>query len=153
MTLPYSTATSGRRALEEIEKILRKFGCQKFASGADYENGDIFVDFEHNGRPIRFKANAKGYAAAWLRDNPWSSRKHCAKSDHERKAIELGQVAVYSILRDAIKGQVAAIETGVWTFEEAFLSHVMLPNGRRVIEEITQKRLLPEAKIDSQVSR
>lgn len=147
MALPYASATSGRKALEQIEKILIQFGCARFASGTDYESGDVFIQFEHRGRPVMFKASAKGYAAAWLRENPWSSRKQCTKEEHNRKALSIGSVAVYSILRDAIKGQVAAIETGIWTFEEAFLSHLMLPNGQRIIEEVESKRLLPEAGI------
>ncbi len=150
MALPYSTATSGRRALEETEKILTRFGCSKFASGTDYESGEVFVQFEHHGRPVTFKASAKGYAAAWLRQNPWNSRKRSTKIKHEQEAIRIGSVAVYSILRDAIKGQVAAIETGIWTFEEAFLSHIMLSNGRRIIDEIHSQRLLPEAKISKE---
>lgn len=150
MGLAYATATSGRKALEQIEKILVGFGCGKFASGIDYETGDVFVQFEHRKRPVEFRASSKGYAAAWLRENPWSNRKQCTKDEHERKAMQIGSVAVYSILRDAIKGQVTAIETGIWSFEETFLSHIMLPSGQRVIDEIHNQKLLPEAHIDQE---
>jgi len=55
----------------------------------------------------------------------------------------VASVAVYSILRDWIKGQVTAIETGILSFEAAFFAQVMLPNGRTVFEHAVQTNLLP----------
>jgi len=143
MALPYSTATSGQNAIQDIQKILRGFGCTKFATGEDFETGEVFIQFEHRGRPVTLKASAKGYAAAWLRENPWNSRRKCNRAQHESKALQIGSVAVYSVLRDWVKGQVTAIEIGILSFESAFLSHIMLPSGKRVIEEIEARGMLP----------
>jgi hypothetical protein len=143
MKLPYENATSGKRAIDDIEKILRAFGCSKFATGSDFDTGEIFIQFDHRNRMISLKASAKGYAAAWLRENPYTPKKRRTRQEHEHKALEIGEVAVYSVLRDWVKGQVTAIEIGVLSFEAAFLSHMMLPNGKRVIEELQEKRLLP----------
>lgn len=143
MTLPYQNATTGQRAIEEIQKILRGFGCTKFATGEEFDTGEIFVQFEHRGRMVQLKASAKGYATAWLKQNPYTTRKRCTRQDHEQKALEIGGVAVYSVLRDWVKGQVTAIEIGVLSFESAFLSHIMLPNGKRVIEELRDQKILP----------
>lgn len=143
MTLPYSNATSGNNAIQDIQKLLKKFGCSKFATGEDFETKEIFVQFEHRGRMINLKASAKGYAAAWLKENPWNSRRKCSKPQHESKALSIGSVAVCSILRDWVKGQVTAIEIGVMSFEAAFLSHMMLPSGISVIEHIQNEKLLP----------
>ena len=143
MSLPYSSATSGVRALEEIQKILRGFGCSKFGSGTDWDTGEVFIQFEHMGRMVNLKASAKGYAAAWLKDNPWTHRKRCTRQEHEQKALDIGGIAVYSILRDWVKGQVTAIEVGIMTFEAAFLSYIMLPSGKSIIEEIQEQKMLP----------
>jgi len=148
MALPYSNASSGQKAMMEIQKILRGFGCTRFASGEDFESGEIFVQFEHHGRPVILKASAKGYAAAWLKENPYTSRRKNTRDDHETKALEIGSTAVYSILRDWIKGQVTAIEIGIMSFDAAFLSHIMLPSGKRVIDEIEEKKMLPKLSID-----
>jgi len=134
MALPYATAQSGDKALMEIQKILRSFGCSSFGSMLNFETGELIIQFEWKGRQIDMRASSKGYAAAWLKDNPWSSRKRCSKEEHEAKALEIGSVAVYSVLRDWVKGQVTAIETGVLTFEGAFLGHMMLPNGTRLLD-------------------
>lgn len=142
MSLPYENATSGNRAIEDIQKMLRAFGCTKFGTGEDFETGELFVQFEHRGRMVSLKANAKGYAAAWLREHPFGSRTRGSRSDHEAKALQIGGVAVYSILRDWVKGQVTAVEIGMMTFEAAFLSHILLPSGLSVIEHVQQQKLL-----------
>ena len=142
MKLPYENATSGERAMTEIQKILRKFGCSKFATGTDFETGELFVQFNHKGHMINLKVNAKNYAAAWLKENPYTSRKRCTKQEHESKALDIGNLAIYSLLRDWIKGQVTMIEIGCLSFEAAFLSHIMLPSGKVVMEEIMDKKLL-----------
>ena len=142
VSLPYSNASSGQKALSEMQKILRHFGCNKFGSMVDDENGELLVQFEWKQRQVTVKASYRGYAAAWLKENPWTHRRHCTKIEHERKAMEIGSVAIYSVLRDWIKGQVTAIETGILTFEGAFLGQILLPNGRTVLEHVEDKQLL-----------
>lgn len=138
MSLPYESATSGERALGEIQKILRGFGCSKFGSMADDEAGEVLVQFEYRGRPVSVKASVKGYAAAWLREHPYNpSRSRSSKVDHERKALNIASIAIYSLLRDWIKGQVTAIETGILSFEGAFLGQIMLPSGETVLDRVT----------------
>jgi hypothetical protein len=143
MALPYSTATSGQNAIADIQKMLRKFGCKKFATGEDFDTGELFIQFEHRGRMVNMKASSKGYAAAWIKENPWSNRRKGSRAQHEAKALEIGAVAVCSILRDWVKGQVTAIEIGMLSFEGAFLSHIMLPSGMSVIEHIEKEKMLP----------
>jgi len=143
MSLPYENATSGNNAINDIQKMLRGFGCTKFATGEDYETGELFIQFEHRGRQVQLKASAKGYAAAWLREHPYGPRTKGSRVEHEARALKIGSVAVYSILRDWVKGQVTAIEIGMLSFEAAFLAHLMLPTGMSVIEHINEQHLLP----------
>lgn len=143
MSLPYENATSGDKAIGEIQKMLRAFGCQRFATGEDYESGELFIQFEHRGRQVQLKASAKGYAAAWLRAHPYGPRVRASRVDHQAKALKIGGIAVYSILRDWVKGQVTAIEIGMLTFEAAFLPHILLPSGQTVIEHVQRTQLLP----------
>lgn len=143
MTLPYSTATSGDKALGEIQKILRGFGCNKFGSMVDDSAGELLVRFEYHDKMVSVKASTKGYAAAWLKENPWTHRRAGTKLQYERKALDIAGVAVYSILRDWIKGQVMAIETGILSFEGAFLGQILLPSGKTILEHATDSKLLP----------
>lgn len=144
MPLPYESATSGERALGEVQKILRAFGCTKFGSMSDDEAKEILVQFEYRGRQVSVKASINGYAQAWLKAHPYSYRSKGTKVDHERKALNIASVAVYSILRDWIKGQVTAIETGILSFEAAFLGQILLPNGATVLQHVSATNILPQ---------
>ncbi|MDM9643842.1 hypothetical protein [Rhizobium sp. S163] len=143
MTLPYSSSTSGRSAMDDIRKTIQAFGCSKFAPMEDFDAGKVIIQFEFHGRMVQVEASAKGYAAAWLRENPYSSRMRLSRIDHERRALEKGQIAVWSILRDWIKGQLTAIETGILSFDAAFLGQILLPTGETVHERISTQGLLP----------
>jgi hypothetical protein len=70
-----------------------------------------------------------------LRDNPWSPRRFGSRTHYEQKALRQGQVAVNSILRDWIKGQVTAIECGI--------PHMLTDDGRPLMERIAEAKMLP----------
>lgn len=142
MTLPYSSATSGERALGDIQKILRGFGCNKFGSMIDDGEGTVLVQFEYHGRQAQVRASIKGYAAAWLRENKRGPRAQSTEAQHQAKAMQIASVAVYSILRDWIKGQITAVETGILSFEGAFLGNLLLPSGKTVLEHVEASDML-----------
>ena len=143
MALPYENATSGDKALGDMQKLLRGFGCSKFGSMVDDEEGSLVVQFEYRGRAVSVKASTKGYASAWLKAHPHGPRMASTRVQHERKALGIASVAVYSILRDWIKGQITAIETGVLSFEGAFLGQILLSSGRTVLDHVDQHKMLP----------
>lgn len=143
MGLPYENASSGTNAINDIRKMLQAFGCGKFASGEDFDTGELFVQFEHRGRMVNLRASARGYAAAWLKEHPHGPRIQRTQAEHEARALQIGSVAVYSILRDWVKGQITAVEIGMMSFEAAFLSHILLANGETVIEHVQHQKLLP----------
>jgi hypothetical protein len=134
MPLPYASATSGGAAIEEIGKILTRFGASRFGTMTDNAAGELLVQFTLRGVDVSVKASYQGYAAAWLKENPWTTRRAGTKAQHEAKALAQAKISVCSILRDWIKGQVTAVEVGVLSFEGAFLGQIMLPNGKSVLE-------------------
>jgi hypothetical protein len=142
MALPYENATSGGAALEDTRKMLTRFGCSRFGTMTDAEAGELVVQFTYRGRDVTAKASYRGYAAAWLKEHPYTTRTRSSKPEHERKAMQQAEISVCSILRDWIKGQVMAVETGILTFEGAFLGQILLPNGRTVLEQAAET-LLP----------
>jgi hypothetical protein len=149
VSLPYERATSGEKALGEIQKLLRGFGCTKFGSMIDDERRELLVQFEWRKRPVSVKASFAGYAAAYLKAHPWSSRMKASRQQHERNAMDVASVAVYSILRDWIKGQVTAVETGILSLEGAFLGQIMLPSGKTILEHAQASNLLPAPEVVS----
>ncbi len=143
MSLPYENATSGGKALSDLNTILTKFGCTRFGTMTDTEKGELLVQFTYKGRDVSARASYRGYAAAWLKEHPYGPRTRGTRQKQEEKALRQAEVSVCSILRDWIKGQVMAIETGILTFEGAFLGQIMLGNGQTVMEAVQAQNLLP----------
>lgn len=138
MSLPYENATSGKNTIAEMQKLLRGFDATSFGVMEDFAKGDIIVQFQWRERQVTVKASFKGYAAAWMRHHPQTSRSHLSSADYQRKAMQQAEISTYSILRDWLKGQVTAIEVGMLSFEGAFLGQIMLPTGETVLERISR---------------
>lgn len=143
MALPYSTATTGQKSLDDIRRTIQAFGCSKFAPMEDFQTGQVTIQFEYRGRMVQVTASAKGYAAALLRERPYTHRMRKTRAEHEQAALDQGHIAVWSMLRDWIKGQLTAVETGILSFDAAFLGQILLPDGRTVHERIEQSEMLP----------
>jgi hypothetical protein len=141
--LPYATATAGDKALLELQKALGAFGCQSFGTMIDEEHQKVIVAFRWRNRNVQLEASWKGYAQAWTKKNPYSYRSRGTKQDHEQKALKQGRIAVCSVLRDWVKGQVVAVECGIMSFEAAFMPHMLLPTGERVLDRVQAEKLLP----------
>ena len=143
MSLPYATATAGDRALSEMQKILERFGCQSFGTMTDNERGIIIVAFKWRDRHVHLEASWKGYAVAWQKENPYTYRTKGTRQEHDQKALKQARISVCSVLRDWVKGQTTAVECGVLSFEAAFMPHMLLPDGRRVLDAAQAAKLLP----------
>jgi len=134
MTIPYATASSGLKAREQIQKILRHFGCESVGFMGEFTTKTVILAFTWNGRAIQLRASAQGWANAYLRENPWTDRRYSTEHEWEQRALDQGMIAVNSILRDWVKGQVTAIETGILTFEHVFMPWILAADGRPLIE-------------------
>lgn len=142
MSVPYASATSGDAARGEITKLLRRMGCESVGFMDDFEKHSIMLAFSHRGRPYQLVASASGWAAWWLRENPHSSRHRSTLSEHKAKALAQGQIAVNSILRDWVKGQVTAVECGIMPVEAVFLASMVTNDGRPLIEHMGSMKML-----------
>lgn len=143
MSLPYASATSGNAARGEIIKILQRFGCTSVGFMDEFDTHSVILAFEWRKRPVQMRASAQGWASAYLQENPWTSRRRQSKSDYEDAALRQGMIAINSILRDWVKGQITAIETGIMTFDHVFLPHMLTHDGRPGIEVMREQLSLP----------
>lgn len=151
--LPYERATTGDRAVTEMQKVLQRFGCQSFGTMMDWERKLLVVQFKYRNQSILIEASTAGYAAAWLRAHPYAPSSTSRRTprrrrtrtlvEHEREAERVASLAVYSICRDWIKGQVTAVECGILSFEGAFLGQILLGGGRTVLAHMRDNQLLP----------
>ena len=143
MATPYAQASSGASAREEITKILRRFGCESIGFMDEFDRYEVLLAFTHRGRQVQLRASAKGWAQMYLKENPWNARRRGSRTAHEQAALRQGLVAVNSILRDWIKGQVTAVECGILSFENVFMPYMLTADGRPLIERLAETNLLP----------
>jgi hypothetical protein len=143
MDIPYAGATSGAKAREEIIKLLRQIGCDKVGFMDEFDTGSLLLAFSQNGRQIQMRASAKGWAAWYLKENPYSSRMRKTATEHQAFALKQGQIAINSILRDWVKGSVTAVQCGLMPIEAMFLAHVITSDGRTLLERVAETPLLP----------
>ena len=141
--VPYEAASSGAAAREEITRLLRRMGCEKVGFMDDFDKHEVLLAFEHRGRPVQLRASAKGWAAMYLSAKPYTTRTRCSRAEYEARALRQGLVAVNSILRDWVKGQVVAVECGIMSFEAVFVPHMLTHDGRSVLERIIEAKMLP----------
>lgn len=142
--LPYATATAGEKALSELQRALAKFGCQSFGTAIDAERGVTIVHFKWRDRVVKLEASWKGYAEALMRARYGvAGMDRARRTKYETTALEQARISVCSVLRDWTKAQITAVEAGVMSFESAFMPHMLLADGRRVIDAAQAANLLP----------
>lgn len=141
--VPYESATSGAAAREEITRLLRRMGCESVGFMDDFEDKSVLLAFKHRGRNVKLRASGKGWAAMYLKAHPHTTRMRVSRSEHEAKALRQGLIAVNSILRDWVKGQVVAVECGIMSFEAVFVPHMLTADGRPVLERLIEAKMLP----------
>ena len=129
MSVPYQFATSRNKAREEIQRILQRFGCDSVGFMERFTDKTLLLAFTYRGRAVQLQASASGWAALYLKENPWTPRRKKTREKWERAALDQGMIAVNSILRDWVKGQVTAIESGVLTFDSVFLPYFLTAQG------------------------
>ena len=130
---PYAEGTEVpvERSRAEIEHILTRYGATAFASG--YQPGRAVIMFVAAGRHVRFHLPLPEAADfAGKKKGMWRSRTQAeidtlvARETRRRwRALTL-----------AIKSKLEVVSTGISTFEEEFLAHLILPSGRTVGEEV-----------------
>jgi len=140
--VPYEGATSGENAQAETKKILQRLGCSEVGFMDKYETHELLLYFKHRGQQVHFTASAKGWAQMWLRKNPYTVRTRRSRYDYEQDALRQGHIAINSIVRDWVKAQTTAIESGVVSFEAVFMPFMLTSDGRRMIERVQE--LLPK---------
>lgn len=112
------TEVPADRSKAEIERTLTKFGADQFGYG--WKADSAVVVFRAQGRHLRFvlpmptDSDLKGM------------KKDGAKERETRRR--------WRALNLCIKAKLEAVATGIETFEESFMAHVVLPDGRTMAE-------------------
>lgn len=127
------TTVDPERSQQEISGLLRKYGADGFAYG--WEAAAAMVTFRAHERTVRFVLSLP---TDW-RDFQWAGngpRRRQRTEAQSRAALEAETKRLWRCLALAIKAKLEVVESGIATFEDEFLAHVVLPDGSTVGDRI-----------------
>lgn len=116
MTYAAKSKVPVQQSRQEIERVLHRYGATGFAYGS--QTGRAMVMFETKDRRIRFILP--------LVPPPDLNQAEAGQFERSR----------WRGLLLSIKAKLEAVESGIETFDEAFLSHVVMPNGKTLAEHM-----------------
>ena len=122
------TEVGSDRSRSEIERTLARYGASQFMYGWDQTSA--VVAFQMHGRRIQFRLPLPDRGCReFTHTETGRERKSAAQVE---KAYEQAVRQRWRALALVIKAKLEAVEAGITEFEEEFLAHIVLPNGRTV---------------------
>jgi len=119
------TTVSTDRSRSEIERILARYGAQRFMYGTDQKQAT--VAFEYNKRVVRMVVPMPTMGDV---DKTPTGRDR----RNPEPLLEQARRQRWRALRMVIQAKLEAVECGISSFEEEFLSWTVLANGKSVFE-------------------
>lgn len=128
-----NTDVSAEKSRGEIELTLQRYGATGFMYGWD-ENKAI-VGFKMKNRQIKFVLAMPDKSEKRFWYTPGRNLKRTSSQAFD--AWEQATRQKWRALSLAVKAKLEAVDAGIATFEQEFLAHVVLPDGRTVGEYVT----------------
>ena len=122
------TDVSSERSKAEIERLLTRYGATSFASG--WQHDEAVIQFVMHERRIKFLLPLPSKTAAEFTQSKRGRR-------DDALAYKLWEQATrqrWRALALVVKAKLEAVEANIATFEEEFLAHIVMPNGKTVSE-------------------
>lgn len=123
-----NTSVSAEKSKAEIERTLTRYGATSFLYG--WEETSVMIGFRMNGKQVKFILTLPDKNAAEFKLTP--AGKSTRSPEAQLKAWEQATRQKWRALALVIKAKLEAVESGITTFEEEFLAHVVLPDGSTV---------------------
>lgn len=123
-----NTSVSVDKSRAEIEKTLQRYGADKFVYG--WDRSGAMIQFRMAGRVIEFILPLPDPNDPEFHKTPAGRRRRTSEQAHS--AWEQSCRQRWRALALVIKAKLEAVESGITSFEEEFLAHIMLPNGTTV---------------------
>lgn len=125
----------------EIEALVGKHGATEFSSG--WMGTLAALQFQINGRRVRFQLQAAD--ADWGRDRIMKAKRGrywnraSIPAEKAQALAEAENRRRWRCLLLAIKAKLEVVETGIATFDEEFLAHIVVGDGQQTVYDfITQ---------------
>jgi hypothetical protein len=130
------TTVPVEKSRAEIEKLVSNHGASRFASG--WEENRAAVSFALRGRLVRFVLNVPTLED-WRKARTTKGRESWMQEETRRR---------WRCLLLALKAKLEVVETGIASFDEEFLAHIVTDGNLTVYERIklaeeNGQRMLP----------
>lgn len=131
---PYAEGTTVDSAASraEIERTLTRYGATSFMYG--WENNRAVIGFVTHGRQVRFVLPLPDRESRAFTHTPGRGQKRseqAAATEYEKAVRQR-----WRALALVVKAKLEAVSAGIFTFDEEFLAHMVLPNGKSVYQEV-----------------
>lgn len=126
-----ATTVSVEKSRAEIEKLITRYG----ATSTAFMNapGRAIVCFEANSRRIMFELKLPDRAEKRFMRNGFG---HLLPVPKQVEKWEQACRQSWRALALVIKAKLEAVETGITSFEDEFLAHIVMPDGQTVASHI-----------------
>ncbi len=117
------TSVAPEKSEMEIKALLRKHKADQVLSGADEAKGRVMIAFTMNNRQIRVKVGMPPLTDPQFR--------------HARNKVDARDAEIRRLWRAlllTIKARFEVVESGIETFESAWLAHIVMPDGSTVAD-------------------
>ena len=118
----------------EIEATVRRYGADGFVSG--WEGERAFVSFRCAGRYVKLGLTLPDRADARFTTYRQGASTLRRSETAAAKVWDQACRQKWRVLLLMIKGKLEAVESGIVTFEEEFLAHVLMASGRTLYEQV-----------------
>ena len=122
------TSVSPEKSKMEIERTLSRYGATAFMTG--WGNGKALITFEAQCRRVKFVLPIPERTAREFTHRGYTRLAQSAADARYDQEIRRR----WRALALAIKAKLEVVQTGIATFEEEFMAHIVLPNGSTVGE-------------------
>jgi len=125
-----TTTVTVDKSKAEIERTLRRYGASSFAYYADHQRA--IIAFVKNGRQIRFALPMPD-----PNDRQFTHHQRGPRTAAVRESMyEQATRQKWRALNLVLKAKLEAVDAGIVSFEDEFMSHMVLPNGATVAEYV-----------------
>ena len=126
-----NTTVKSEASRNEIERTLVRYGAEAFSYG--WDGNKAVIQFVADGRQVRFVLPLPDRnAPQFTRTETGRPRVATAANLEYEKAIRQRWRALALV----VKAKLEAVAAEIVTFEEEFLSHLVLPSGQTVYESV-----------------
>ena len=123
-----TTAVSSAKSRDEIERTLARYGADGFMYG--WVEQTATVAFRMNNRHVKFVLHMPDRNDREFTHTP--ERGTARRADQIEVVYEQAVRQRWRALALVIKAKLEAVESGITEFDEEFMAHILLPDGKRV---------------------